>query len=177
MIQNNKNKQLNLHLIEGLVAIVLLAGLAWFLLSGRPASAPSNYENNSQTTQTQNPDTTTKPSGPATNTPSGTDVIVVSTQTIGSSTVTVDNINLSKPSFVAITIPGIGDQSQVIIGTSKLLTAGSKQDLEINLGTYKLSSKINYVAKIYHDDGDKKFDSKKDEFISSKSTYANFTAK
>lgn len=170
MKQTDKNK--NLHIIEGVIAIVLLAGIVWFLTSGHQVTAPSTNEPITQNTETKptNPMIPTKE--PATNTPSGKDVIVVSTQIKGSKAVTVDNATLSKPGFIVINTLGPSNNPATILGTSKLLTAGSKQDLEISLGSNKLVAGTEYTAEIYQDDGDKKFNPTKDKLASgSNSTF------
>jgi hypothetical protein len=171
MKQTNSNK----HVIEGLIAIVVLAGLTWFIISGRQASAPNMTDTSSGTNTQTNTDGNTSSSTqiPATTTPSGNDVVVVSTQSAGTKTITIDNVNLSKPGFVVI---GVADSDAALLGSSKLLSAGTKQDLEITL-TRALDSNHTYVALIYQDDGNKKFDQLKDTMLSGKGTSSKFTAK
>lgn len=160
MKQTNKNN--NLHIIEGLIAIVLLVGIVWFLTKGNEASAPTqndyaSNQNYQQPTDTTAPATST----PATNQPTGKDIVVVSDQSVGTKSVTVDNAVLSKAGFIVITYAKDGKQ---VLGSSKLLTAGTKQDLEITL-TKALDKANTYVAQIYVDDGDKVFNISKDKSL------------
>ena len=160
MKQTDKNN--NLHIIEGLIAIVLLAGIVWFLTKGNEASAPT--QNDYMTNQNyQQPTDSTVPatSTPATNQPTGKDIVVVSDQAVGSKSVTVDNAILSKAGFIVITYAKDGKQ---VLGSSKLLTAGTKQDLEITL-TKALDKANSYIAQIYVDDGDKVFNINKDKSL------------
>ncbi len=176
----------NKHIIPALIAVVVLGAIIWFLVSGHKATAPSPTDNFSAGIENQaNPNGTTPndTKGPATNAPSGDNVVVVSTQIAGSKTVTVDNVNLSKPGFIVIKIlqPGPDTSNDIILGSSKILSAGAKQDLEIPITT-KLNSTTEYTAHIYLDDGDKKFDINKDLFVegpvvAGPKTYSNFTAK
>ncbi len=182
---NMKQTNSNTRIIKLLVAIAILGGLTWFLVSGQKATAPDTTDNTSGTNTQSNTDGNNSTSGqtPATNTPAGNNIVVVSTQTAGTKTVTVDNVNLSKPGFIVIKIlqPGPDTSNDIILGASKILSAGSKQDLEIPVNT-KLNSTVEYTAHIYLDDGDKKFDINKDTFVegpvvTGPKTYSNFTAK
>jgi len=176
MKQTNQNN--NLHIIEGLIAIVLLAGIVWFLANGNKASAPTqDVFTTNQNYQDPTTPITPSDSSTATNQPSGNDVVVVSDQAAGSKSVTVDNAVLSKAGFIVISYAKDG---KFVLGASKLLTAGTKQDLEIPLT--KAMDKTNaYVAQIYVDDGDKVFNINKDKSLSAITSpaigYIRFEAK
>ncbi|QQS22594.1 hypothetical protein IPM19_03105 [bacterium] len=166
----------NKHLIEGLIALVLIIGLGWLVLRSRNASAPTETTNtqNSQQPATQTPAPTN--TTPATNQLASNDSVAVSTQSDNTKVVYIDNVNLSKPGFVVITTEGPDDAVKVI-GTSKLITAGEKQDLQITLSNHILDSSINYSVLLYQDNGDKVFNIKTDTLLTGKNSSATFIAK
>ncbi len=163
------------YIWEGIIAIILIVGLIWFFTKDHQVTAPT-YDNsqNSANTQTtlENPTNTT----PATNQLTSNDTISVSTQPNNSKSVTIDNANLSKPGFIVIVIPGPSGKLNQVLGSSKLLTAGAKQDLEITIKD-PLDSSIDYTALIYADDGDKKFNISKDTLVEGRNSSSTFIAK
>lgn len=160
-----------------LIVILILAGAWWWTSKNKAKDTQAPVQNNEQTQNSQDDSSEEVVAPPATNILASTDSIVVTDQGANSSSVTVDNINISKPSFVAIIIPGAAGKADQIIGTSGLLTAGAKQDFEVNLKTgIKLNANTDYTAQIYMDDGDKKFDMAKDTKISGPNSTTTFSA-
>lgn len=82
-----------------------------------------------------------------------TDTIAVSTQVPGSS-VTIDNVYLSKPGFIDIHESTSNGQPGKSVGVSGYLGVGAKQDLEI---TATLVPGGKYFAVVHVDNGDKKY--------------------
>lgn len=165
----------NKHLIEGLIALVLIIGLGWLFLRGRDAAAPTETninQNQQQTTEQTKPQNNT---GQATNQLTGTDSISVSNQTAGTKSVFIDNINLSAPGYVVISTIGANDKPDKVIGTSKLISVGAKQDLEIPLTT-ALQKKLTYIVQIYLDNGNKNFNANIDTLIDNSGATAIFAA-
>ena len=102
---------------------------------------------------------------------------MVSDQANGSTSVTIDNLNISKPSFIVVIVPGTNGKADQVVGVSGLLSAGVKQDLEFNLKAgSKLNSSTEYTALIYTDDGDKKFDITKDTKVTGPNSSITFSA-
>lgn len=89
------------------------------------------------------------------------DTIAVSTQLAGS-TVTVDNVYLSKAGFITIHEVTSKGMAGNIVGTSGYLGIGAKQDLTI---TATITSGAKYIAMVRADNGDKKFNAQQDEAI------------
>ena len=175
MKQNNKQK--NLHFIEGLVALALLLFIIWLVVKNDDKTKTTTdilYQVPAvqNTNPTKDP---TKNSNTATNQLAGTDTIAVSDQVAGTKTITIDNVNLSKPGFIVISELSVAKGE--VLGTSKLLTAGAKQDLEVSLGANKLKAGVEYVAEIYQDNGDKKFNSSTDKLASGSSSTFLFQVK
>lgn len=171
MKQNQQTK----YIIEGILAILIIIGLIWFFTTGNNATAPTieqpASDQNSQPSSTPTPN-----SGTATNILSEIDTLAVSTQLKNSQSVIIDNVNLSQPSFIAIILPAISEDKEIVLATSKLLSAGEKQDLEISLGTAKLTA-TEYVARIYRDNGDKKFNKQTDSLIEGSKAMVMFRVK
>lgn len=167
------------HLWVILVAIVIL-GAAWWWMDSRnkvvAPETPSSQDNQSPTTSEEPTPETPPQQGQATNQFSGNNTIAVSDQIGGSNSVTIDNINLDKAGFIVIAIPDASGKLSQILGTSKLLSAGKKLDLEIPVKA-TLDSNINYTALIYTDDGDRIFNINKDTLIEGPKAKATFTAK
>ncbi len=165
----------NKHLIEGIIGLVLILLLGWLIMRGRNASAPSEnvVPNNEQSEINNN---TPANNTPATNQLASTDSVAVSTQSSNSKAVTIDNINLSKPGFAVVGTLGSNGKLSQIIGSSRLVTPGEKQDLEV-LVTSALSEKTSYMVMLYQDNGDKKFDPKTDTLLTGKTATATFSAK
>lgn len=160
-----------------LIVIVVLAGLWWWLSQKQSTDTSTNQQNNEQTEDTTEQEPDDIVAAPATNQLASSDSVVVSDQTNGSTSVTIDNLNISKPSFVVIIIPGTTGKADQVIGSSGLLTPGVKQDFEFNLKTgNKLNSTDDYTALIYSDDGDKKFDITKDTKVTGPSSSIIFSA-
>lgn len=165
------------HYIIILIVILILAGAWWWTSKNKAKDTQAPVQNNEQTQNNQDDSSEEVVAPPATNILASTDSIVVTDQGANSSSVTVDNINISKPSFVTIIIPGAAGKADQIIGTSGLLTAGAKQDFEVNLKPgIKLNANTDYTAQIYMDDGDKKFDITKDTKISGPNSTTTFSA-
>jgi hypothetical protein len=146
-----------------IVLIIVLAVLFiwWMFSSGNQATAPS--PNPSPQTQLETPSSPTTTNTTATNQLTKTDTIIVSNHN-AVSVATIDNLNLSEPSFIVIHILDQNNLPVKIIGTSGLLSKGIKQDLQIKLSE-KLISSNQYTASIYLDDGDKIFNNTKDQVI------------
>ncbi len=162
------------HLV--LVAAVIVIAIAGYFYINRDNEGATTDDANENinvpaTEGMENNIPTNENSNTAGNVPS-TGTIIVSDQTNNSTTVTIDNLNTSKPGFVAISIKGPSGETNQIIGTSGYLTAGAKQDLEIKLRAGSLiDSSIDYVALVYEDDGDKKFDPQKDKIVTRSSPF------
>lgn len=142
------------------VAIVILGGIYLYMRNNK-AGAPENIntENLNSAEQEQDyvgdvpgdaPDTSNMPT---------TATVAVSTQVPGDS-VTIDNVFLEKAGFVSIHEVTSKGMAGNIIGTSGLLTAGNKQDLEIRAA---LKAGAKYIAMLRLDNGDKKFNAEADE--------------
>jgi hypothetical protein len=84
----------------------------------------------------------------------------VSTQTAGRS-VTIDAAKIATDSFIAI-FENTNGKLGKLVGSSALLTPGDKQDLEIRA---TISAGKTYIASIYKDDGNKRFDANKDSLV------------
>ena len=168
------------HYIIILIIVIVLAGGAWWW--SHKKTTPTDTTNNTQTEQTNQKNNTSDKDDeiigqPATNQLASSDSIAVSDQAKVATSVTIDNVNISKASFIVITIPGKNGATDQIIGTSGLVSPGMKQDLEVNLkaGT-KLDSNIEYTALLYADDGDKKFNVAKDTKLSGPTASSTFSA-
>ena len=137
------------------VAIVLIGGVAWYVTQNK-AIAPEMTNNSNQQADDQADeefvgDVPNDPVDTA-HVPSSA-TVAVSTQIPGDA-VTVDNAFLEKPGFVVIHEANASGQPGNVIGSSGLLTAGAKQDLEI---TANVKPGGKYIAMLYTDNGDKKF--------------------
>lgn len=159
-----------------IIALLILLIGGYFLLSyGNRATAPT--QNETTNTDITNTPTSTEEEVPTSESNFPTvldntaDAVVLSTQRSGDDSVTVDNLNLTKPGFIVLY------SGNTVIGSSGLLSSGLKQDLSVNLksGT-TLSERSSYTAKVYWDDGDKKFDASKDTLSTSTKASANFIA-
>lgn len=142
--------------IATIVALIVIVGGLYWYVSNNKAMAPEVNSNTAENTSSSDKPLTGDVPGdaPDTNpTVPTTDTIAVSTQIPGSS-VTIDNVFLSKPGFVVIHEATANGKPGEIIGSSGLLGVGAKQDLEIN-ATIKPGAK--YYAMVHMDNGDKKF--------------------
>jgi cytoskeletal protein RodZ len=165
------------HYIIILIIILVLAGLWWWLSQKESNTAEQQNTQTEQTQNTEEEEPEEVNATPATNQLASTDSVVVSVQANEASSVSVDNLNISKPSFVVIAIPGAAGKADQVIGVSGLISSGVKQDLEFNLRSgNKLDSSIEYTAMIYADDGDKKFDITKDTKVSGPNSSVTFSA-
>jgi hypothetical protein len=90
----------------------------------------------------------------------GSTGLSVSTQTAGR-TVTIDSAKITTNSFIAIFESNSGKPGK-FVGSSALLTPGDKQDLEIRAAVSKGKT---YIASMYQDDGNKRFDANKDSLV------------
>lgn len=84
-----------------------------------------------------------------------TDTIAVSTQIAGS-TVTIDNVFLSKPGFIDIHEATSTGELGKSVGVSGYLGVGAKQDLTINA---TIVAGAKYFAVVHVDDGNKIYNS------------------
>ncbi len=142
------------------VAVVVAGGVIWYFNQNK-AEAPATVEqtNNADMNQDEEefvgdvpgdaPDAASVPSSAT---------VAVSTQVPGDS-VTIDNVFLEKAGFVAIHEVDASGKPGAVIGSSGLLSAGAKQDLEIR-AAIKPGGK--YLAMLHSDDGDKKFNATAD---------------
>lgn len=163
------------HLWVALVAIIILAGGWWYLDTRNKASAPENTSENTAeepATIGNNPETPPQ-EGQATNVFEGNNALIISDQIAGSTAVNIDNVNLDEPGFVVISS---ADNSGQILGSTKLLSSGKKQDLEIPTRSTLLTN-VKYQANIYIDDGDKLFNSSKDTKLTGTKSQITFFAK
>ncbi len=141
-------------IIGVIVAIVVVSGIAWYV-SQNKASAPESNDNSNTETQTKEEEFVGDVVGDpqtADYTPTSA-TVAVSTQVPGDS-VTVDNAFLDKAGFVVIHEANATGQPGNVVGSSGLLSAGAKQDLEISA---PLKAGAKYIAMLYVDNGDKKF--------------------
>lgn len=166
----------NKHLIEGIVGLALIIGFGWLVLRGRDAAAPTDSSVTPQTQSSSGSASVPPASAPATNKLESTDSVAVSTQNDKAKIATIDNLNLSRPGFAVIGTANAGGKLAQVIGSSRLISPGEKQDLEIALTT-ALDSKVNYLVLLYHDNGDKKFDPKTDTLLNNKTATATFIAR
>lgn len=100
------------------------------------------------------------------------DKIIVTTQKAGKF-ITIDNISLTKPGYVVIHETGASGAIGPVIGATKWLSAGDKEDLTVSATT--VSGK-KYAAMLHYDDGDKKFDAAKDPMAAGTKSTAIFLA-
>jgi hypothetical protein len=106
------------------------------------------------------------------------DYVIVSGKVVGGS-FWIKEVHLSKPGFVAI-LPGTADEvgRDREIGSSQWLPLGTAHlvPLDINPDAYAARTMAygdNFFLTLYHDDGDKKFDPRKDTIITNvDGTYA-----
>ncbi len=140
-----------------LVIIIIVAAVGAYLvvrhqgaqLSNQVPNYQSNYSSNSASNANQ------QSNSPAPTAPS--DSVAVSTQRAGNE-VDIDQVKLSQPGFIEIHEVVDGKPGK-IIGGSKLLPAGTRQDVIIKVAIVAGKS---YIAMLHVDDGDGKFDAKKD---------------
>jgi hypothetical protein len=150
-------------LIIAILAALLIGGGAYFYIQNNNASAPSETDSFQKNGTTEEEEFVGDvPGDPADNsqTPT-TDTIAVSTQVAGSS-VTIDNVFLSKPGFISIHEVSAKGQPDTVIGNSGLLSVGAKQDLEVKAD---LEPGAKYIAMIRTDNGDKKFNAEQDTAV------------
>ncbi len=164
LVLNIKKMKQN-HIIALIAGVIIIGGglLYW---NSREAAAPeTNTQNQTAEEQAANDANfqgDVPGDAPETNpTIPTSDTIAVSTQIAGSS-VTVDNVFLSKPGFVSIHEVNSKGQPGNIIGTSGLLGTGPRQDLEINAA---IVPGAKYIAMVRMDNGDKKFNAQQDEAV------------
>lgn len=140
--------------IIAIVAIVVIAGAAYWYVSNNKAVAPETNSNVAQNSDDQLPPGDVPGDKPESNpTVPTSDTIAVSTQIPGDS-VTIDNVYLSKPGFVDIHESTSNGQPGKSVGVSGLLGVGAKQDLEINA---PIVAGKKYFAVVHYDNGDKKY--------------------
>lgn len=167
-------KQKYLAILLG--AIIVLGG-AYLYFNKNTVTAPETSNENINVPPTEGSENNVPESTNTAGNVTGTNTIVVSTQIANTKTVTIDNANLSKPGFIVIMSKATNtDQPDRILGTSGYLSAGVKQDLEINLTNSTLLEGAKYTAAIYVDDGDKKFDSSKDQPVGTAKSSTTFSA-
>jgi hypothetical protein len=141
-------------IIGVVAAIVVLAGLYLYMQNKNDAANSNNTNQNANTPQEGDVvgdvpgDPEEDPQTPT------TDTIAVSTQIAGSS-VTIDNVYLSKPGFIDIHEATSNGQPGKSVGVSGYLGVGAKQDLEISA---PIVAGMKYFAVVHVDDGDKKYD-------------------
>lgn len=142
-------------IIAIVIALLAIAGIYLYMNSQNKDSKEIN--NNEQTTQDQSQkddivgdvpmDPKEDPLAPT------TDTIAVSPQIAGSS-VTIDNVFLSKPGFIDIHEATAAGEPGKSVGVSGYLGVGAKQDLEI---TAPIVAGKKYFAVVHYDNGDKKY--------------------
>jgi hypothetical protein len=151
------------NVIIAVVVAIVLAGVAFWFVGRNKATAPviTNTNEVSQPTGQDEfigdvpgdePDPATIPSSTT---------IAVSPQIPGDSA-TIDNVFLEKAGFVVIHEADSKGQPGAVIGSSGLLGTGPRQDLEINAS---LKPGGKYLAKLYEDNGDKKFNMATDKAV------------
>ncbi len=152
MEQNNVTQ----WVIIGAAVLVLVLGGAWLAMRG--GSAEPAVQTNTKATTT--PATTTVDA--TTNVPKGTvtatsdgETVAVSNQAAGK-TVALTNMSLTRASWVAVR----DDQS--IMGAAWFPSSATSGEVKLQRATVKGKT---YNVVIYVDDGDKKFDFKKDQLI------------
>ncbi len=146
-----------------IIAVVVIALLAVGIYVFTQRSNNDSANNTNQTTNTPQEgdvvggDFPTDPEGdPQTPT---SDTIAVSTQLAGSN-VTIDNVFLSKPGFIAIHEATPSGELGKSVGMSGYLSVGAKQDLEVPA---QITAGGKYFAVVHVDDGDKKFNASTDK--------------
>lgn len=149
--------------IIAIIAILIIVGAVIWYVSSNKAVAPETNTNTAQNTDgTPLAPGDVPGDAPETNpTIPTSDTIAVSTQIPGSS-VTIDNVFLSKPGFVSIHEVTSKGQPGAVIGNSGLLGTGAKQDLEI---TAPIKPGAKYIAMVRVDNGDKKFNAVQDDAV------------
>lgn len=155
------------------IILILVALIWWIFFSGNQVTAPEVPNGMNDELPTDDPNQEI-PEGSATNQPSGNNAVVVLDQP-ASDFVTIDNYVLSGAGFVVIHEANTNGSLGKIVGQSGLLAAGRGQDLELNI---KLVSGKKYVAQLYLDNGDKKFNPSTDTAIPNNGSTisANFLA-
>jgi hypothetical protein len=138
-----------------IAAIIILLVAFYLFTRNNRSNAPATVDEQ----QTRDQATNTPPTTPLT--PTSLNTLLISAQVAGSTT-TVDNVVLAEPGFVVIHERMSDGEAGKIIGTSNLLSAGTKQDLEINV---PLKAGLTYIAMLHKDNGDKKFSEATDEAI------------
>lgn len=150
-------------IIIAIVAIIVIAGGIYLYMHNKNSSNVAN-NTNQQNNEPQEGDVVGNevPGDPEEDPQTPTsDTIAVSTQAPGSS-VTIDNVFLSKAGFITIHEVDAKGMAGTIVGTSGLLSVGAKQDLEV-VATLKPGAK--YIAMVRADNGDKKFNAAQDTAI------------
>lgn len=149
------------HVLLGIVAILILVGIWFWMGRGNEASAPEKEVDNIE--EQQRDADTVIPDDAATNQLKSDDAVAVSDQAAGSS-VTIDNFVLSKPGFIVIHEVTSEGSPGAIVGQSGWLAAGKGQDLEIMA---KIIGGREYMAMVHADNGDKKFTANLDAAVKS----------
>ena len=146
-------------IIIAVIAVIIIGGgIYWFVFgpgSTRFCCAPNdNTQEQTENTPQEGDVVGEVPGDPEEDplTPTS-DTIAVSTQIAGSS-VTIDNVFLSKPGFIDIHESTSNGQPGKSVGVSGYLGVGAKQDLEINA---PIVAGKKYFAVVHFDNGDKKY--------------------
>jgi hypothetical protein len=160
------------NIVIGIVAaLVIIGGIIWYMNQNKAAAPTVNDNTNAISEEEEkmveeDADYVGDVPGDAptnTNVPTSA-TVAVSTQLPGNS-VTIDNVFLDKAGFVAIREVDAKGQPTAIIGSSALLGTGARQDLEI---TAPIKAGGKYIAMLYTDNGDKKFNSTSDTVVLNK---------
>lgn len=137
-----------------IIALIAIAAIVYlFLHTGNKATAPVTNNEETNTVIGQNTEHPANVNGAAQSPleASTKNSIAVSEQDPGTE-ITIDNFYLEKPGFIVIKELKNGTPG-TIVGASGLLKAGAGQDL-----TFKADLKNGtYIATMYLDNGDKKF--------------------
>jgi hypothetical protein len=161
MFKNMDNKKLGIALV-----IILGVVLGWWLLTqSHKATAPTRDGQTADEVPMDN-STPSIPKDSATNQLPNSDAISISTQSAGN-LIIIDNFALSRPGFIVIYEANADGSAGKIVGQSKLLTMKQGQDLELNVN---ISSGKTYIAKLYYDNGDGKFNATTDLPVKSEET-------
>lgn len=145
-------------IIAVIAIIVILGGIYYFMSQNKVTAPETNTNTSTGSTQDENNPNFSGDANETVPTTTSTDTIAVSTQVSGDSVI-VDSAYLEKAGYISIQEVDSKGKAGAVIGVSGLLTAGAKQDLEINA---TLKSGAKYMAVLRTDDGDKKFDALKD---------------
>ncbi|KKW19514.1 MAG: hypothetical protein UY61_C0055G0003 [Candidatus Adlerbacteria bacterium GW2011_GWC1_50_9] len=154
-MDNDKTSTSNLIFI-GIVVVVLVAG-GWWLLTRDSAVDDATGGNVAEDTNMDAADVSTETIAPPSTTTSDGETISVASQSAGNS-VTISSVTLTEMGWIAVR-----DDRGWTLGAARL-DAGTHENIVVEL-LRATESGQRYQVLLYHDDGDREFDLKKESLI------------